>query len=346
MKVMLFHPPGSMELSALKSFGMMRAYYLELELRKLGVELVVKNWMRNSHLTKEELIRYHETLDITGIDHFIGHGIRYWSFLPIECGQALRARLGRHQCMAQIHDVSLLDKTAADVTFVHRDRSADYQPGRKDGGHERYHRHTCLIGWAADQHLCSPDQPEDELRILIDHPTYTHSSIDVTLSVLLNLRQLVETPELWSNRFKAIKVRQFVDGAIVDVDLMGDLSVTPYTRKAIPYVEACKEYSQAHIFLVTHSESLGQSVIEAATAGALVVAPETFIAADRLATIRHHEWSRFIRWDRVLPQIDVQASRAMAVKNSWEDMAKRIVEYLENFDRSKFGWPMPDDHRG
>lgn len=143
MRVMLFHPPGELSLERLRTFGSMRAYYLEQEFRKLGVEMVFSPWMRGTKLTTEELVRYHEGLDISGIDHFIGHGVRYWSFLPFEAGEALRSRLGRHQCMAQIHDFTLLDRSPADVTFTHSDRRDEYPPGSRN--HEVYVRHTA--GW-------------------------------------------------------------------------------------------------------------------------------------------------------------------------------------------------------
>jgi hypothetical protein len=340
MRVLLFSPPPPKRPDDIKSFGAVWAYYLVSELKKLGIDVVISKSMRHGSLSREQLVHYHENLDISGIDHILGLGIRYWSFLPYECGQVLRERMGRHQCLAQVHDSTLLDRTPADVTFALKDRSGEFPPGSPDNGHERYHRHTCLVGWAADGDLCQPNQPEDQLRILVDHPTFAYSSTDVTLSVFMNLRELVTKRELWSDRYQSIRIRQFVDGAVVDVDVMGDLCVKPYTRKTIPYKEACKEYSQAHLFLVTHSESVGQTVIETATAGGLVVAHEKFIAKDRLDTVRHHEWSRYIRWDRVLSQIDVQASRTMALQNSWENIAKRIVEYFQNFDRDKVGWPL------
>jgi hypothetical protein len=339
MKVMIFTPPPPRGPEDIKSFGAVWAYYIPQELKKLGVEVVLCQSMRNASLTREQLIEYHKSLDITGVDHILGLGIRYWSFLPPECGEALRTRLGRYQCLAQIHDATLLDTTPADVTFALRDRSDDYPPGSAKQGHERYHRHTHLVGWAADSELCHPDQPADELRILVDHATFVHTSTDVTLSVLLNLKELVANRESWKDRFQSVRIRQFVDGAVVDVDVLGNLSVRPYSRKAIPYVEACQEYSQAHMFLVTHSESVGQTVVETATAGAFVVAPKGFIAADRLATVRHHEWSRFIRWPQVLPQIDVQASRTVALQNSWSKIAERMVDYFDAFDRASFGWP-------
>jgi hypothetical protein len=340
MKVMIFTPPPPKGPENIKSFGAVWAYYIPDELRKMGVDVVLCKSMRNSSLTREELVDYHKNLDISGIDHILGLGIRYWSFLPPECGEALRARLGRYQCLAQVHDATLLDKTPADVTFALRDRSSEYPPGSPDRGHERYHQHTHLVGWAADSELCQPNQPADELRILVDHATFVHTSTDVTLSVLMNLRELVVKRELWNDRFKSVRIRQFVDGAVIDVDVMGDLLVRPYTRKAIPYVDACKEYSQAHMFFVTHSESVGQTVVETAMAGAFVVAPEKFIAADRLATVRHHEWSGFIRWPQVLPQLDVEASRRVALQNSWRKIAQRMVDYFANFDRKAMGWPI------
>lgn len=339
MRVMLFTPPPPRRPDDIKSFGAVWAYYLVGELKKLGVDVTIMNSMRHGKLSREELIRYHEELDLSGIDHVLGLGIRYWSFLPPECGLAIRKRLGQHQCLAQVHDASLLDRTPADVTFALKDRSREYPPGSADDAHERYRRHTCLVGWAADSDLCRPNQPGDELRILVDHPTFVYSSTDVTLSVLMNLRELVAKRDLWADRYKSVRIRQFVDGAVVDVDVEGELHVTPYTRKGIPYLAACEEYSQAHIFMVTHSESVGQTVIETATAGALVVAHDKFIAADRLATVRHHEWSRYIRWDRVLNLIDVQASRRLALENSWTGIATRMVNYFEDFDREKVGWP-------
>ena len=336
MRLMIFHPPGRGDLSRLKSFGSIWAHYLERELSKLGVEVVPLKWMRKRGLSDQELIQYHQELDISGVDHILGLGIRYWSFLPAECGRVLRARLGRHQCLAQLHDNSLLDKTPADVTFAH---SSVFPRGSGEDDRQRYERHTCLVGWAADSDLCRPNQPDDELRILVDHSTFAHTSTDVTLSTLLNLRELVQKPELWRDRFKAVRIRQLVDGAVVDVDVTADLTVRPYNRVGIPYLEACAEYSKAHIFMVTHAESVGQTVIETATAGALVITHKDLIPHDRLQTVRHHEWSHFIRWNKVLPAIDVEASRNKAMKNSWTRVAKTMVDYLENFDREKMGWP-------
>lgn len=337
MKVMIFHPTSRGDLSRIKSFGGVWAHYLERELSNLGVEVVPVPWMRLRGLSDQDLIEYHHELDINGIDHILGLGIRYWSFLPAECGQVLRARLGRHQCLAQVHDVSLLNKTPADVTFVH---SSKPPKGSEDDDHQRYKRHTCLVGWAADSDLCRPNQPDDELHILVDHSTFNHTSTDVTLSALLNLRELVLKPELWRDRFNAIRIRQLVDGAIVDVDVTGDLTVKPYNRIGVPYLDACAEYSKAHIFMVTHAESVGQTVIETATAGAFVITYKDFIPHDRLGTVRHHEWSHFIRWNKVLRAIDVEASRRKAMKNSWTDIATTMVDYFESFDREKMGWPL------
>jgi hypothetical protein len=121
MKVLIFSPPPPKRVEGIKNFGAVWAYYLPSELERLGAEVVRLDSLRHQSLTKEQLIRYHEDLDITGIDHILGLGIRYWSFLPAECGEALRKRLGRYQSLAQIHDSTLLDRTPADVTFALKD---------------------------------------------------------------------------------------------------------------------------------------------------------------------------------------------------------------------------------
>jgi hypothetical protein len=69
--------------------------------------------------------------------------------------------------------------------------------------------------------------------------------------------------------------------------------------------------------------------LETATAGAYVVTPKGFIPNDRLQTIRHYEWHGAIDWQRVLDNIDVDASRAMAMLNSWAAMAEKIVTAVE-----------------
>ena len=52
-----------------------------------------------------------------------------------------------------------------------------------------------------------------------------------------------------------------------------NISVKTYKRKPIPFYEIANEYSKAHIFMVTHTETVGLTMLENSLAGALVVPP-------------------------------------------------------------------------
>jgi hypothetical protein len=61
--------------------------------------------------------------------------------------------------------------------------------------------------------------------------------------------------------------------------------------------------------------------------------PKGFIQPDRLATIRHVEYEGAIDWPAVLDMIDVEASRELAMANSWARVAGRMLEWFESYRR-------------
>ena len=95
--------------------------------------------------------------------------------------------------------------------------------------------------------------------------------------------------------------------------------------------EICEEYSQTHVFCVTHRGSLGLTALETAMCGSMVVSPKGCIPRDRFETIRHVEFSESIDWDIIVKMIDFEKSRSKALGNTWETMAKNIISHLSNF---------------
>jgi len=318
------------------SFSGVWAFYLPRELQRCGVEIVRSPLLRPNKIGPAEIIEHYRSLPLDGVNHVLALGLRYFSTLPPEAGITLRSRLG-DGCLAQLHDGSLLDGTPADCTFTVRDDGHYHPLGSPNDRHERHQRFAHHLGWAADPELCRPMQDERTLTILVDHPTFVANSADLTLHVLLNVRELVRSGK-WRSRFTDVRIRQFVDSDIIDID-PENFSVRPYNRQGVPYPRACEEYSRAHIFLPTHRESVGLSVIEAATAGALVVSPTGYIPKDRISTVRHIEYENAIPWDAVLKSIDVNASREMAIRNSWPAIAEKVIAYFLGFDRKAHGWP-------
>jgi hypothetical protein len=127
----------------------------------------------------------------------------------------------------------------------------------------------------------------------------------------------------WEGRFDSVSVRRFDSGQVVNVDF-NNLQIDRYDRTAIPFSEITKEHCAAHIFCVTHPESVGLVVLETAMAGALPVVPKGFIPKDRLDTVRHVEWDKFIAWKKVLLKLNPEASRNKALHNTWDAVASRI----------------------
>jgi len=117
---------------------------------------------------------------------------------------------------------------------------------------------------------------------------------------------------------------------VIDVDF-DNPDVEQYDRSGIPYPEICEEYSQTHVFCVTHRESLGLTALETAMCGSMVVSPKGCIPRDRFETIKHVEFSESIDWDRIVKMIDSEKSRKTALSNTWKTMAENIIRHLSDF---------------
>jgi len=72
-------------------------------------------------------------------------------------------------------------------------------------------------------------------------------------------------------------------------------------------------------------------VLETSLAGGFIVSPSGYISRDRLQTVRHYSYKpkSNIDWDMVLKSIDPRLSRNVALKNNWDNVAKRIIEKLK-----------------
>jgi hypothetical protein len=263
------------------------------------------------------------TFPVKDYDAVLTLGLRYYSKISKETTVLIRSRFSGLFC--QVHDGSRLDHDPVDITFTFK--NDDQRLSQNPGWFERHKKRNVYMGWAADPVLNSPRQDPSVLRILVDHTNYGDNEIDKTKEVLDEIKKFVESRS-WQPRFQDVSVRRFDSGRVVDVDLE-DLSYEKYDRtKTIPLSLISKEHSSAHVFCVTHPESVGLVVLETAMAGAFIVAPEGFIPSDRLATIRHHEWRESIDWNLVLESINIEESRNLALLNSWDNMAKNIFDTL------------------
>lgn len=293
------------DLAEVHNFSGVYSFFLARALREAGAEVVFADPPPDPSAYRR--------LDLAGADHIVGLHSRHFDRAPHGCLRALRLRF--RGAITQLSDRPLKAQLV-DCTFT----------GRDDKGMPRNH----CIGWAADPDICRPLQKPGELMILIDHPDYVPArGWDRSEDVKRVVREFVDS-RLWASRFDRVEVFEIADGAIVPCDLD---TVLTFTRCHIPYQDACAAYGHASLFMVTHREGLGLTVLETALCGALPVAPRGFIQPDRLSTVRHVEYDDAIDWTAVLDTIDVEASRRAAMANSWAAVAGRILEWFRRFRR-------------
>ncbi len=320
MKLLLIGPQVD-DINKAYNFSGVWSYYIARELRRRGVELQFDLQQR---YRDDWLIDYYKGLDLNGIDHILALGGRYFTKIPKDCAAVLRRRCAG--AVTQIYD-GPLDSKLVNCTFTIK----------SDKGIPRNH----YIGWAADPELTKPNQPAKELRILVDHPNLAPYRKDYTQR-LVSEASLYERSLLWASKFTSVRIRCLTETGVADYADWGlqtgddwGLTGEVHARPRIPYPEICKEYAQTHLFLVTHPESLGMTVLETAMAGALPLVPIGFVTEDRLETVRALAYPEKAvpLWSEALGMIDVDASRAKALENSWERVVDRMLSWFKEFKK-------------
>jgi hypothetical protein len=269
-----------------------------------------------------QLKKIFSTVAVDEYNAILTLGLRFYSKISQETTDLLRNRFAGLLC--QVHDGSRLDHDPVDITFTFKDDTD--RLSKNAGWLARHVKQNEYMGWATDPEVNTPQQDPRDLRILVDHTNYGDNAVDITAKVLTEIQRFAES-DIWQYKFDSVSVRRFDSGRIVDVDF-NNLDIKKYDRTAIPFSKITKEHCAAHIFCVTHPESVGLVVLETAMAGALPVVPKGFIPQDRLETIRYVEWDQRVNWKRVLAKLDIDKSRSVALGNTWESVADRIVQAL------------------
>lgn len=302
----------------IKCFTDVVNYYLPNALKKVIKADIVQIPLEDSVLLQQKF----STIEVDSYFAILTLGLRFYSKISLDTVRILRKRFKGLIC--QIHDGSRLDHDPVDITFTFK--NDDMRMRENQHWFNRHIDRNCYIGWAADPDLNFPAQDKDDLRILIDHTNYGDNPTDNTVEIINQVNKFIKSGD-WKSKFKSVSVRRFDSGKVVDVDF-DNVDIVRYDRTPIPFTEITKEHSKAHIFMVTHPESVGLVVLETSLAGALTVTPDEFIPNDRLATVRHYKYVDEIDWNTVMDMINPEWSRRVAIKNSWNAVAARIVNTL------------------
>ena len=336
MKILLLSPKTRIPKTKkeINSFTSVWCYYLYHEMKNLSDTIDIDFLAVPSFDTDEDLSDWFDNLDVSTYHGIVALGLRYFSQIPTDIGKKLQDRFKGVLC--QLYDGSRLDADPVDITFTFRDDSWRYPLGSGNNRHQRHHENNILVGWAADHKLIKSKQPKTILNVLVDHTAFNHNTLDRTFDTMMNVKNLVDSGIYKKYGFEDVNIRHFVSGDVQAVDI-DNFSISRYDRKSISYTDACSEYSNAHIFCVTHEESVGQAIIENATSGALIISPSKLVNRDRLDTVRHIEWDKTIDWDVVLSSINIKKSRQKALENSWQDISNTIVESIRKKYKEKTG---------
>lgn len=313
------------DIERISNYTDMWSYYLSLSLLKCGIEI---SYHSPRVTNDDEFIA--SVLQIAKeecVDHILALGVRFFSRLNDRVGNEITKSFRGLVC--QVHDGSLLDGAPVDVNFTVRDDDWRYV----DNANNRMTRHkqfNYYIGWAADRKIFYPEQINDShvLQVFVDHSTFTDTSPDYTLNVFMSLRRLQE--KISNNEidgFKSLVVKTLTDDGIEKVDL-DSFAVRPYNRTAVPLPIFSAELRRSHIFIVTHNESVGLSVLEAAHCGALVIAPKETINPCRLNCVKHTIFHGSIDWSNVVPMISPEKNSLYVLSQNWDNVAYNVVKGL------------------
>lgn len=304
-------------LEDVKCYSDMWMFYLCSAFQSLGVELVFHRGYKPDEDPKAFADSVISMVKITTPAAILSPGVRDFTRIPLTIGGRLRNLAGVP--VTQIYDGSLLDSAPVDLTFTVRDDAWKFQDDKhRLARHQRYNKY---VGWAADRSLFYPEKKHHgQLRIFIDHAAFDVSGFDHSLTIMMNLRQL-------SAMGVSFVARTLTDEGIADVD-PENICLKPYRRNGVSAIEFAAELRQADIFIVTHPESLGLTVLEAAMCGALVLTPNHCIAPDRLQLVNHQVITSKIDWAKALVAVDREANAERVAGFTWEAVARNIITIL------------------
>jgi hypothetical protein len=257
-------------------------------------------------------------------DHIIAIPIRFFSLYSNEIYKILKSKISGYVC--QFYDTTR-PQDRCDITFFFSDRNG--------------HNKGCYINWAADNEILYPEKNENYLSILIDHGMYQWKPVKNDLSDVIandvykfmNNRILLNNLNIkYNKKFKEVKVHRLISDGIEDFNI-NTITKNNYNKNGLPYIEVCKEYRKADLFIVTHPESLGMSTIECAMTGSLILCPEGYISNDRINLLNHIKFNDKIDdniWDNIFNNLNIQDNKERVRNYTWKNAINTLINRLKS----------------
>ncbi|WP_135081498.1 hypothetical protein [Terasakiella sp. SH-1] len=230
--------------------------------------------------------------------------------------------------IASIVDFASLQPYAEDILFTVLKPEKNWK-----GCIKRFVNRSDVIhmGWSAAAKYCTPNQKKEPTRIFLDHGHYSGDDFTgVFVSALNKLSLDTSIPQF--------EVYLQENKGIGSWPLGTSWHDEKYDRQQkVSWPDIMSEYGKSHIFCVTHRESAGLGVIEAAMSGALIYIPHEgspFIRSELLETGLKHRLLplneeyiyKQLKAD-IIKGVHCQENREMVERtHDWSIAAKRIAQ--------------------
>jgi len=310
----------------LNSFSEIFSYHLKLEFEKREeLNITFDNIPLRIQKTKVvEIEEYFKTIPNQKYDHIIAFGVASFRNLPKNTYKILKPKLKSNGKICHICDHNIPNHGNWDITFTQGFAGAESAD-------------NIYVNWAADATGIINNQDDNILRIFIDHPHYVQQYMkdDYTNKILLRLKELHDSAD-YGKVYNEIVIYRLINNGVETVNV-GDIkkdifNITPqqYNRVSITYDELIKLLSKTHIFIPTHKESLGLTVLEAAMSGNLILCQQGHILQDRLDTIvyKYVNFDKPLNWINVLNDISPEKCRNKAANNNFTELVNNMIMYL------------------
>ncbi|GEM_PF-5232766 len=203
-------------------------------------------------------------------------------------------------------------------------------PGSNEGGKKQ-------IFWGSDPELYYPDKDHNKVRILLDVWYYLEREWDITKEIFDSCKEYVLSGEFQKTHEKDIELVAWGEFGAFTVSKENPDGRLVNRPPRIPTEDFVSEFKKADIFVVTHSESLGLSVLDAAMAGCKIIVPvadrgygRRFIQPDLLSTVPHVKFDfgdgpLEIPWGDFVEIENVNEIRKECLGLTWESVSRTIA---------------------
>ena len=192
------------------------------------------------------------------------------------------------------------------------------------------------VHWMADSEILIPQKDPKKIVILVDHKYYGKndsriSKLDKTEFILKSLLDYKNKNKFYND--KEIVIKHIIANNVITINNENDFKNTFFKQGyAVSYGSIIKNYNECDIFVNTHFESMGLTVLECAMGGALILTFKDFLKDEFRKQVHNIVLDENnINWEFIFSNINYELARNKVIKYSYENNINYIYDkYLLN----------------